>query len=115
MINKLDKRKIFYHKGQRMPPAQTPVQVVYIVVLTLAGVLLIGVSSLAGTLFIKAYVDPVIMNVFTGITTTALGAITGLLANTRQSQPSNGKPPIIEIQQPVNQPVPVAPVAEPKP
>lgn len=76
-----------------MPPSQTPVQVVYIVVITLAGVLLIGVGSLAGTLFVKAYVDPVIMNVFTGITTTALGAITGILANTRQSQQPNGRPP----------------------
>jgi hypothetical protein len=96
-----------------MPPAQTPIQIIYIVVVTLASVVLVGICSLALTLFLKAYVDPLVFNVFSNVITGAFSALTAILVNTRQSKNGDDTTPV-QIQQPDNQPVPVVPVAEPK-
>lgn len=67
-------------------PPQTPAQVIYIVVLTLAAVVLIGLGALCVTAFFKITVDPSILNTISNLTNVAFGAIAGVLANTRQSQ-----------------------------
>lgn len=63
---------------------QTPVNVIYLVVLTLSAVALIGVTALAGTLYFKNYADPVVLSNFTNITIFCVGAVAGILSNTRQ-------------------------------
>ena len=68
-----------------MPP-QTPKIVILTVVITLSIVSIVGIGALAGTMFFKNYADPVVLNSFTNMTTFALGAVAGILGNTRQQK-----------------------------
>ena len=62
----------------------TPKPIIFIVVGTLALLSIIGVCSLAGTLFYKAYADPAVLTAFISITSGSIGALGSLLVNTRQ-------------------------------
>jgi hypothetical protein len=71
---------------------QTPINVIYMVVFTLGAIALVGTSALAGTMFYKNYADPVVLNSFLGIINFALGAMAGVLSNTRQNPEGNPSP-----------------------
>jgi uncharacterized membrane protein YfbV (UPF0208 family) len=98
-------------------PTQTPIRIIYIVVISEAVLALIGVSALCLTLFYKNYADPSVLTALIAITSGLVGALGTILTNTRQNTnvPPNGNPPPqpVQIQQPPQNPVPVVPVAQP--
>jgi hypothetical protein len=63
---------------------QTPKQILYIVVITLAGLAFIGVSALSFSLFYKTYADPSILTALIAITSGLIGSLGSILTNTRQ-------------------------------
>ncbi len=69
----------------------TPKEIIFIVVGTLALLSVIGLCSLAGTLFYKAYADPAVLTAFISITSACIGSLGTLLVNTRQPPTSNGQ------------------------
>lgn len=69
----------------------TPRGIVIIVVGTLSLLSIIGMTTLALALFYKGYTaDPVILAAFIPITSGSIGALSTLLANTRQPSAVNG-------------------------
>lgn len=64
--------------------SSTPRAIIFVVVVTLAVLSLIGVGSLALTLFYKNYADPAVLTAFISITSGCIGALSALLVNTRQ-------------------------------
>ena len=71
--------------------SSTPKAIVFIVVTTLGLLSLIGVLSMAVTLFYKTYADPAVLTAFIAITSGAIGSLSSLLVNTRQPT-TNGQP-----------------------
>lgn len=86
---------------------QTPVRVIYIIVLTEAALALIGVSALAFSLFYKTYADPSILTALIALTSGLVGSLGTILTNTRQN-PINPEPIPTKIEQGPNNPVPVS-------
>lgn len=64
---------------------QTPIKVIYVVIVSEAVLCLIGVSSLCLTLFYKNYADPSVLTAIIAITSALIGSLTSLLTNTRQA------------------------------
>lgn len=70
--------------------SSTPKAIIVIVVSTLAALSVIGLCALAGTLYFKNYADPAVLSAFISVTSTSIGALGGLLSNTRQPSSTNG-------------------------
>lgn len=85
---------------------QTPIRVIYIIVLTEAALALIGVSALAFSLFYKTYADPSILTALIALTSGLVGSLGTILTNTRQNT-APAEPIPTTIEQPPNNPVPV--------
>ncbi len=68
----------------------TPAKVVYLVIIAMAILAFIGVSSLCATLFWKNYADPAVLTAIIAITSTAIGSLGTILSNTRSSPPGGG-------------------------
>ncbi len=64
---------------------QTPPKLIYLVVISLAGLAFIGVSSLCGTLFYKNYADPAVLTSIIAITSGTVGALGGILSSPRSA------------------------------
>jgi hypothetical protein len=104
---------------------QTPKQILYIVVITLAGLAFIGVSALSFSLFYKTYADPSILTALIAITSGLIGSLGSILTNTRQMplatestttttttttpdpKPPGGGPTPVTVEQPADNPIPV--------
>lgn len=96
---------------------QTPIKIIYVVVITLAILSLICVGSLAGILYFKTYADPAVLTSFTLLTGNVTGALMAILSNLRQQPKSPNGEPVpapVEVKQPQDKPIPVEQV-EPKP
>jgi len=65
----------------------TPKPILFIIVVTMSVLAIIGVCSLAGTLFYKSYADPAVLSAFISITSGVIGGLTAILVNTRQPSP----------------------------
>jgi len=106
---------------------QTPKQVIYIIVLTEAGLAFVGVCALSLSLFYKTYADPSILTALIAITSGLVGSLGTILTNTRQLPPAiestttttsttspkppppggGGAPVAVTVEQPPENPIPV--------
>lgn len=62
---------------------QTPPSVIWIVVISIAVLAFIGISSLCASLFLHTYADPAILTAIISTTSLLVGALVALLSNPR--------------------------------
>ncbi len=58
---------------------------IYIVVVSLAGLAFLGLGSLCATMFWKNYVDPAVLTAIISMTSATVGAIGGILSSPRSA------------------------------
>jgi hypothetical protein len=69
---------------------QTPSKLIFIVVCSIAILAAIGMCSICASLFLHVYADAAIVTAVLTLTSGLVGALTGLLINTRTQQPQEG-------------------------
>lgn len=62
----------------------TPKPILYIVVVAISTLACMGLGSLCYSLFVKVWADPSILTAIITLTSALIGALTGMLMNTRQ-------------------------------
>lgn len=62
----------------------TPKPILYIVVIAISTLSVMGLGSLCYSLFVKVWADPSILTAIITLTSGLIGALTGMLMNTRQ-------------------------------
>lgn len=77
----------------------TNLRIITIVVLSIATDSLIGIATLAYCMVIQIKPDPTLITAFVGITSGLVGALTGLLVNTRtQTEHGTNNPVSVQVE-----------------